>query len=267
MDKRILSHFLHPSLLSCNTLDSLSFNQNLYKWAWKRPLEYDQVKETFKFNPKSCFIWGLTEFVFNPLLILSCVAFLLLGHFNSERTALNLFSSLMYTVTIVYTLSGLCISIGEVSLGMDVPSEFTRMLDFEKDLRSDKYKGWNWNAHFGRRPSTPSMRDLLITIALQNAAMLHICAGPAVRLAFLYVGLDPLDVISPARWVPAFDSCPTFSIITKLIIYFLVCTNIARNMSYVIHFQFIILTRYSKILSMFGEIPKNARYFAKLITR
>ncbi|OXA47449.1 hypothetical protein Fcan01_17717 [Folsomia candida] len=180
-------------------------------------------------------------------------------HFNSEGTTFNLFFSLMCTVTIVYTLSGFCISSGEVYLGSGVPSGFTRMLELEKDLGSEVL--------FGRRPSASPMRDLLACLALQNAVILHICAGPAAPLVWLYLGFDPFSVISPVGFFPVFNYRQTFCIISKLIIYFLVCTDIARNMSYVIHFQLIILTKYFNILSMLRKTKKNARQFEKFMAR
>lgn len=85
----------------------------------------------------------------------------------------------------------------------------------------------------------------------------------------IYLRVDPLDVISLTSIVLGFDS-RLFQIlifITKFVIYFLIGVDIARNMSYLIHYQLIILTKYANILSMLGKIPKKVRNFGAFIEK
>lgn len=139
MERKILSYFLHGSLSSGSTLSSLYFDQSLYNWACKRPLKFDKAQEKFKYNPNPCFVWGLTEFILIPIIILALMQFIFSENFHSQEATRILFTSLLYAAAGTFILTGLGVSIGEISFGADIPPAFSRMLDFEKDLRSGMY--------------------------------------------------------------------------------------------------------------------------------
>ncbi|OXA44600.1 hypothetical protein Fcan01_20589 [Folsomia candida] len=256
MDKfqliKILRFFLHPSISSGDLLTSLSFNQSLYRWSWKRPLSYDASKHKFTYNSKKCWIWFCTEIVLNLVFTSGCCIFLLFQHLFSKDEILPLFMTLSYIICMVYTGSGLFVTIGEIYSGSDICSGFSRMLQFESE-----------NLKVGPEPA--ARMDMVISLALQGAALLHAVIPPSLPIGVIYLKIDPCYVMI-TRILGSSQSTPVLCVIyvIRYFVTFCVATNICRNMSFIIHILSVVIDSCNKNVAALCKIPKSGGANLKL---